>query len=102
MADNEDKESESKQKIAVAVKYEAGSDIAPKVIASGKGVMAEMILELARERNIPFYQDKELSDLLSKIDVDTTIPLEAYSAVAEILAYVYKANKEVIESKKKQ
>jgi flagellar biosynthesis protein len=101
MADNEDKESESKQKIAVAVKYETGSDIAPKIIATGKGVIAEMILELARERNIPLYQDKELSDLLSKVDVDTTIPLEAYSAVAEILAYIYKTNKEIMASKKK-
>jgi flagellar biosynthesis protein len=99
MADNEEKKGESKQKIAVALKYEAGSDIAPKVTASGKNLIADLILELAKEKNIPLYQDKELADLLIKIDIDTNIPLEAYSTVAEILAFIYKRNKEIIFKK---
>ncbi|MDF2965964.1 MAG: putative flhb domain protein [Rickettsiaceae bacterium] len=101
MANNDDKEQLSKQKIAVALKYEEGRDIAPKVISTGKGLIADLILELAREKGIPSYQDKELAELLSKIEVDTTIPLEAYNTVAQILAFVYKASREKLAKRNK-
>jgi flagellar biosynthesis protein len=77
---------------AVAIEYEKGSDQAPIVTASGKGAIAEQILAIAFERGIKVRQDAELVDILSMVDVDSPIPLEAFTAVAEILAFVYKAN----------
>lgn len=77
---------------AVAIEYERGVDDAPRVTASGKGAIAEQILAIAFERGIKVREDAELVEILSLVDVDSPIPLEAFSAVAEILAYVYRAN----------
>ena len=81
-----------KNTLAVALQYERGQDPAPRVTAKGKGYIAQTIIELAREHNIEIREDADLAGLLSKLDLDTPIPLEAYAAVAEILNYVYKAN----------
>lgn len=81
-----------KNKLAVALQYERGVDPAPRVSAKGKGYMAEQIIALAREHNVEIRTDRDLATLLSKLDIDTPIPLEAYAAVAEILSYVYKVN----------
>jgi len=62
------------------------------VLASGKGAIAEQILQIAFDRGIKVREDAELVDILSLIEVDALIPLEAFAAVAEILAYVYQAN----------
>lgn len=77
---------------AVAIEYERGIDDAPRVTASGKGAVAEQILAIAFERGIKVREDAELVEILSLVDVDSPIPLEAFGAVAEILAYVYQAN----------
>lgn len=77
---------------AAAIEYERGSESAPKVTASGKGFIAEQILAIAFERGIKVREDAELVEILSLIEVDSPIPLEAFAAVAEILAYVYQAN----------
>jgi len=77
---------------AVAIEYERGVDSAPRVTASGKGAIAEQILAIAFARGIKVREDAELVDILSLIEVDSPIPLEAFTAVAEILAYVYRAN----------
>jgi flagellar biosynthesis protein len=77
---------------AVAIEYKRGGEEAPIVTASGKGAIAEQILAIAFERGIKVRQDAELVDILSMVDVDSPIPLEAFTAVAEILAFVYKAN----------
>jgi flagellar biosynthesis protein len=77
---------------AVAIEYERGVDEAPRVTASGKGLIAEQILAIAFERGIKVRQDAELVDILSLIEIDSPIPLEAFAAVAEILAFVYQAN----------
>ncbi len=81
----------NKEKLAVALSYERGEE-APRLAAKGKGLIAEQIIKLAREHNIEVREDPDLVTLLSKLDIDMPIPLEAYAAVAEILAYVYKAN----------
>lgn len=81
-----------KTKLAVALKYERGKDDAPVVSAKGKGYIAQQIIELARANNIEIRRDTDLVTLLEKLDINTPIPLEAYAAVAEILAYIYKAN----------
>ncbi|MEX2311111.1 MAG: EscU/YscU/HrcU family type III secretion system export apparatus switch protein [Rhodospirillales bacterium] len=65
---------------------------APKVIAAGRGSVAEQILALAFANGIKVREDADLAELLSAIDIDSEIPVEAFTAVAEILRYVYLAN----------
>lgn len=77
---------------AVAIEYERGVDEAPRVTASGAGTIAEQILAIAFERGIKVRQDAELVEILSLVEVDSPIPLEAFTAIAEILAFVYQAN----------
>lgn len=85
-------EREKKQR-AVALKYDPAQSLqAPKVLASGRGAVAEKILELARERNIPLYKDPELVEVLGQLDVGTEIQPELYQAVAEVLIFIYKMN----------
>jgi flagellar biosynthesis protein len=79
--------------VAVAIKGEDGRpDSLPKVIASGRGKLAEQILELAFAKGVKVREDADLAELLAKLDLDTPIPPEAIIAVAEILARVYEAN----------
>lgn len=77
---------------AVAIEYDRGQDEAPRVTASGKGAIAEQILAIAFERGIKVREDAELVEILSLVEVDSPIPLEAFTAVAEILSLVYQAN----------
>jgi len=81
-----------KNKLAIALAYDRESDPAPRVAAKGKGYMAEQILKLAKEHGVEIREDADLATLLSKLDIDSVIPLEAYAAVAEILSYIYKTN----------
>lgn len=81
-----------KDKLAVALTYDKDKDEAPRVSAKGKGYLAQQIIELAKQHNVEIREDADLVTLLSKLELDMPIPLEAYAAVAEILAYVYKAN----------
>ena len=81
-----------RNKLAVALKYERDKNPAPVITAKGKGYMAQQIIELAKQYNIEIRQDRDLVQMLEKLDIDTPIPLEAYAAVAEILSYVYRAN----------
>ena len=82
--------------VAVALDYDpqTASD-APHVIAKGKGYVAERILEIAFEKGIRVREDADLTQILAAVDVDSEIPFEAYLAVAEILAYVYKTNNQL-------
>lgn len=75
------------QKTAVAISYEAGEE-APKILASGKGRLAEKIISKAKENDVPLYQDNQLADTLSKLKIGDAIPPELYEAVAEILVFV--------------
>jgi flagellar biosynthesis protein len=78
--------------VAAAIKYDHQKDAAPKVIAKGRGAIAERIIELARKNNVAIKSDPTLVQILSKLDIDEQIPVELYKAVAEILAFVYSAN----------
>ncbi len=82
----------SKRQKAVALGYDTDKDSAPKVFAKGAGSVAEKILEIAKEQNIHVAQDSDLVEVLYQIEVEKEIPPELYSAVAEILAFVYKLN----------
>lgn len=77
--------------IAIAIRYRAGEDKAPRVTAKGKGEIAEMMRELAREHGIPIVENIPLARLLYKrVKVGRSVPAETYKAVAAILAYVYR------------
>ncbi len=82
-----------KRKTAVALRYDPLKDGAPKISAKGKGSVAESIIDLAREHGIPVKDDPDLVEVLSKLDIDEEIPSEVYIVVAELLAFVYSANK---------
>ena len=72
---------------AVALKYQPG-DAAPKVVASGKGYVAEKIIENAENSDVPIYQDSALADELTRLDLGDDIPPELYEIVAQVLIYV--------------
>lgn len=76
-----------KEKTAVALSYDP-SEVAPKIVATGKGHVADKIIETAKENDVPFYQDNELADTLSKFVIGEAIPPELYEVVAEILVFV--------------
>ncbi len=78
---------------AVAIKYDAKKGNAPRITATGKGSMAEMILKVAEEHRVPFYEDASLANLLSKLELESEIAPELYTLVAEVLAFVYQLDK---------
>ncbi len=78
---------DTKDKTAVAIAYDP-NDVAPKILASGKGAVAEKIIETAKENNVPFYSDNKLANTLSKLEIGDAIPPELYDVVAEILVFV--------------
>ncbi len=85
---------------AVALLYDEDKSDAPRVIASGKGIIAQKIIETAREAGIHIQEDANLVEILSKVPVGQDIPVELYQTIAEILSFVYQVNdkfKEKIE-----
>ena len=77
---NGKQENQEKVKQAIALEYDP-SDEAPRVIASGKGVLAERIIEKARESDVPVHRDDKLADTLSRLDIGDSIPPELYEVV---------------------
>lgn len=82
-----------KRQAAVALKYDRSNQSAPKVLAKGKGGVAERILALAIEKGIPLYRDPELLEVLGQLEVGSDIQPELYQAVAEVLIFIYKMNR---------
>ena len=80
---------DKKQKLkhAIALEYDP-EEVAPKIVASGRGKIAERIIEAAQESDVPVHQDDKLADTLSKLDIGDFIPPELYEVVAEILVFV--------------
>lgn len=79
-----------KIKKTVALKYDHNKDQAPKIIASGRGDLAEKILKKAREENIPIKEDKDIVEVLAQLNIGDEIPEDLYSVIAEILRFFYK------------
>jgi flagellar biosynthesis protein len=77
---------------AVALGYERGEDDAPRVLATGRGTVAEQILALAFAHGVRVRKDADLVEVLAALEVDSLIPVEVFAAVAEILSYVYRYN----------
>lgn len=84
--------SHNKDLTAVALEYDIDEDVAPRITASGHGRIAEQIIAIAEAQGITIHKDADLVKILSVLEVDSVIPMEAYSAVAEILSYIYKKN----------
>ncbi|MCU9593108.1 EscU/YscU/HrcU family type III secretion system export apparatus switch protein [Caldibacillus thermolactis] len=82
-----------KRKKAVAVSH-SDERSAPIIKAKGNGLIADEIIQLAQENDIPIYEDKALVELLGKFDLNETIPEELYTAVAEVFAFIYRLDKE--------
>ncbi len=82
------------RKEAVALSYEPFSVGAPKVVAKGKGKIAENILEKAKANNIPIQEDPSLVEILGQLNVNESIPEELYKAVSEVFAYIYQIDRE--------
>lgn len=76
-----------KPKTAIALEYDP-ADVAPRIIATGRGRIAERIIETAQESDVPIHQDDQLADTLSKLEIGEFIPPELYEVVAEILVFV--------------
>ncbi len=81
-------------KRAAALAYRPGAEAVPRVTASGRGAVAERILEVARAAGIPIREDAALAEILSHLDPGDPIPPETYRAVAEILAFLYRLDRE--------
>lgn len=84
----------AKRAVAVALAYQpVDAEDAPKVVATGRGTVAQRIVDLALASGVKVREDADLAQILAAVEVNTVIPLEAFMAVAEILAYVYRANR---------
>jgi flagellar biosynthesis protein len=79
---------------ATAIGYQPDVDSAPVVLASGRGKIAEQILEIARVNQIPIHEDELLAETLSQISINDVIPPELYHVVAQIFAYIYRVQKD--------
>jgi flagellar biosynthesis protein len=74
---------------AAALRYEAGADRAPRVVAKGQGAVAQEIIRRARESGVAIQESPELTAALMQFEVDQQIPPALYIAVAEVLAWAY-------------
>ncbi len=88
----DDDQEGSRTQLAAALRYRPPDDRSPKLVAKGSGELAERIIELAREHNIPIREDPDMIAVLSQLDLEKEIPSELYKPIAEILSFVYRIN----------
>jgi flagellar biosynthesis protein len=84
--------------VAVALRYERHAESAPAVVTSGRGEIAQRILEFARASGVPVREDSDLVELLAACDVGDTIPVELFDAVARLLTVLYRMNDELVRA----
>jgi flagellar biosynthesis protein len=84
---------EKKPRRAAALKYDRGAEGAPKVVAAGAGLIAERIVEIAREQGVPVREDPALAEALARLELEQEIPPELFVAVAEVLVWAYGLDK---------
>lgn len=100
MTDDRDKRDEKKggsaqeRQFAASLRYSPYDESAPRMTAKGHGKLAEKIIRLAEENGVPVRQDRDLVQVLSRLDLNEEIPPAIYAAVAEILAFLYRASQE--------
>ena len=88
-------ESKSPRQVAVALQYDQQSDQAPRVVAKGRGLIAEKIIALAQENDVVIEANPALAEALSSVELDDTIPIELYEAVAIIIGFVMRQGRPV-------
>jgi len=81
------------RRAAAAIGYNPDRDAAPRLLARGKGELADRIIALAREHNIPIKEDGDLIAVLAQLDLNREIPPELYRTIAELLVWVYRVNR---------
>lgn len=86
------KKSTFNHKYAVSLEYDAQKNQAPMVTAKGQGPIADKIISLANQHNIPIKEDPDLVQVLSKVDINQEVPPAVYQVVAELLTFVYQVN----------
>jgi flagellar biosynthesis protein len=74
---------------AAALRYDKGRAGAPKVVAAGAGLIADRIVEIAREQGLPIREDPALAEALARLELEQEIPSELFVAVAEVLVWAY-------------
>lgn len=79
---------------AVALKYDREKGTAPKVVAKGKGLIAEQIIALAEEHDVHIHQSPELLEVLIRLELGDEIPETLYKAIAEVIAFAYNLKQE--------
>ncbi|MBO8158638.1 EscU/YscU/HrcU family type III secretion system export apparatus switch protein [Thermosyntropha sp.] len=82
-----------KRKKAVALRYDEEKDAAPRVVAKGRGIIADKIKAVAEEYGVAVHRDEGLADYLMALDLYEEIPPELYPVIAEILAFIYRMDK---------
>jgi len=82
---------EEKRDLAIALEYNKDSDDAPKVVAKGYGEIANRIVDLAKDNDIIIETNPMLAEALSGVELDQTIPIELFEAVAEVIGFVLRA-----------
>jgi len=88
-----------KRKQAAALTYDRKSESVPIVSAKGKGFIAENIIEQAKINQIPILEDPSLVEILGELEINRAIPNELYQAVAEVFAYIYHIDQQIIDDK---
>ena len=83
-----DKKRQTKPRFAIALEYDG--EQAPVVTARGHQEIADEILKIAQDKNIPIYEDEELSALLEQLDLGDHIPQSLYVVIAEVLSFAYR------------
>jgi len=83
-----------KEHKAIALKWDPYLDKAPSMAAKGSGFLADEIIRLAQENNIPIREDRDLVQIFSLLDIGASIPAEVHTAIAEILAFIYWSNQQ--------
>jgi len=79
-------------KKVAALKYDQATNMAPRVVAKGKGHIAEQIVQVARENDVPLLEDRNLANVLEAMELESEIPPELYRAIAEVLVFIYRLN----------
>lgn len=93
-------EKQETKKRAIALRYDQGRDEAPTVVATGQGLVADKIVEMARDSGVPVESNPDLADALADVALGTAIPEELYPVVAELLVFVSRMNKQRGATKK--
>lgn len=89
-------------KKAAALRYEAEKDDAPRLIASGRGAIAERIVEIAKKGGVPIVEDPALASALLFVELGEEIPVELYEGVARVLAFLYKLDMKKLDMKEEK